>query len=245
MSDSFINNIRSASKILLVGPGASTSNYKIDFFQEKRKQGYKILCYTGAINHFKTINFSPDFFSFIDPFTIGKDIEFFENSSLLSPTHLLIADLYENNFDKFYKSSLTCDSLQTNKDRYNRVTSLKFFSSFKGVFAIEMETLFNEIKDVDVDFSSKFFLLRLTKQNIDKFTCFLMPLVLFFFKNLKEIKTIGFGNFDEARLDGSKLGYAEYIESTKKTSPMINKELKKRSINFSCEKESIFSLTLS
>jgi hypothetical protein len=42
--------------------------------------------------------------------------------------------------------------------------------------------------------------------NTDKFTCYILPLVLSYFKELKEIECVGFGDFNKPRLHNNTMG---------------------------------------
>ena len=126
-------------KLLLVGPSSKIEGYGADYFEEKKKDGFKTLAYSGAVHHFKDIGFKPDYFSFIDPNTISHKVDFFENDPFLNNTNLLMADLYKDGFKDFFRLGFTCHNLLLKKDLFERVKTLKFFKNFKNVFASKMK----------------------------------------------------------------------------------------------------------
>ena len=102
-----------------------------------------------------------------------------------------------------------------------------------------------------IDFTKKlFFISGRAGENVDKFTCFLMPLVFYFFKYLKEIKTLGFGEFEQPRYReqiagrNGRLGYNEFIETAERNLPLIKSHLEERGIKFSSETKNFFSKKL-
>ena len=332
-------------KLLLVGPSSSIAGYNAGYFEERRRDGFGILAYSGAVRHFKEIGFKPDYFSFIDPNTISLDIDFFEEDPFLNDTDLLIGELYENGFENFYKTGFSCHGLEGKRDLYKRVKSLKFLKNFRNVFASEVKRVkgrshpldnfgksneelkpegdrhnsfltalandaaehgahnygevawplkpaatanddaqinikqgstadfvnlaniynamvYKETANIsaewlsigqteELDFTKElFFISGRAGENLDKFTCFLMPLVFYFFKDLKEIKTLGFGEFNHPRYreqiagrNGS-LGYDDFIETAERNLPLIKSHLKERDIKFSSETKNFFSKRL-
>lgn len=253
-------------KLLLVGPSAKIKEYGIGYFKEKKEDGFEVLSYTGSIYHFKKIGFKPDYFSFIDPNTIATDIDLFERDSFFNNTNLLIADLYRNGFKDFFDKGFTCNNLKRQTELFKRTKTLKFLDNFKNVFAVEMKRVafysdeegFHSVtihlpschvktSAEGPDFTKEFlFISEELGKNTDKFTCFLMPLAFYFFKDLKEIKTLGFGEFSYPRykeqipsLTGR--GYKEFMESSERNLPLIKAHLKERDIKFSSETNNFFS----
>ena len=120
-----------SSKVLLVGPSYKIADYDIDYFENKRREGYKILSYTGSILYFREIGFAPDYFSWFDPTSalsqawgaITESGDFFKN------TDMLTADLFKNNAATYKKHRLiTATSM--NKENCRRITEElpKFFN---------------------------------------------------------------------------------------------------------------------
>ena len=59
-------------KILLVGPSSDIKNFNKDYFLKAKEDKFLILSYSDSLRHFLNIKFYPDFWSFIDPFTITR-----------------------------------------------------------------------------------------------------------------------------------------------------------------------------
>jgi len=238
-------------KLLLVGPSAKIGEYNIEYFRKKKEDGFEILAYSGAVHYFKDIGFKPDYFSFIDPYTISHNVDFFEKDPFLNRTNLLIADLYRDEFKGFFEKGFTCNNLQLKKDLFERVKTLKFFKNFKNVFASKMKRVTGRLDPLNsekLDFAKELlFISGKAGENADKFICFLMPLVFYFFKDLKEIKTLAFGDFSLPRhreqIEGreGKRGYDEFIETAERNIPLIKFHLKERDIKFSSETNNFFS----
>ncbi len=232
-------------KLLLVGPSAKIKEYSTDYFKKKKEDGFEVLSYTGSIYHFKKINFKPDYFSFIDPNTIASDINFFESDSFFNNINLLIADLYREGFKDFFNKGFTCNNLKMRTELFERAKTLNFFKNFKNVFAVKMRRI--EVPSEEPDFSKEFsFISEGQGKNMDKFTCFLMPLVFYFFEDLKEIKTLGFGEFSyprykEETASRTGRGYEEFMASATKNLYLIKSQLMERDIKFSSETDNFFS----
>ena len=120
-----------SSKVLLVGPSYKIADYDIDYFENKRREGYKILSYTGSILYFREIGFAPDYFSWIDPTSvlsqawsvIAESGDFFKN------TDMLTANLFHDNAATYKKHRLITTT-SMNKENCRRITEElpKFFN---------------------------------------------------------------------------------------------------------------------
>ena len=120
-----------SSKVLLVGPSYKIADYDIDYFENKRREGYKILSYTGSILYFREIGFAPDYFSWIDPTSvlsqawsvIAESGDFFKN------TDMLTANLFHDNAATYKKHRLITTT-SMNKENCIRITEElpKFFN---------------------------------------------------------------------------------------------------------------------
>ena len=72
--------------------------------------------------------------------------------------------------------------------------------------------------------------------SFDKFICFILPLVLSYFKELESIKCVGFGDFDEPRLyNNLNLGYEGYKISYSKIKDKLIELFKHRNISIEFE----------
>ena len=120
-----------SSKVLLVGPSYKIADYDLDYFENKRREGYKILSYTGSILYFREIGFAPDYFSWFDPTSVElqpwriltDDKGFFKN------TDMLVADLYRN-ATKTHKKDRLYPLLYRPQETFRKITEElpKFFN---------------------------------------------------------------------------------------------------------------------
>ena len=120
-----------SSKVLLVGPSYKIADYGIDYFKNKRREGYKIVSYTGSILYFREIGFAPDYFSWIDPTSVLSQSwnaitdsgDFFKN------TDMLTANLFHDNAAAYKKHRLITTT-SMNKENCRRITEElpKFFN---------------------------------------------------------------------------------------------------------------------
>ena len=241
-------------KILLVGPSSRIRNFDHDYFEKKRKENYKILSYSASIKYFKEIGFKPDYFSFMDPYTIGQDMDFYEKDDFLNDIDLLIADMYENNFQKLFSHGLTCNTFLKYKNLVYRFQNLDFNKVFNNVHKHDLSSvdISNEKLNYKCEFDKKaIFFSSYKKFNTDKFSCFLLPLVLYHFKEIKEIRCIGFGDLDvercfpdPTRTDKKMIGYEDFKYSFNLLWSTIKDYLKFKKIEIIFENENYFSKVL-
>ena len=72
-----------------------------------------------------------------------------------------------------------------------------------------------------------------TRHNIDKLACFLLPMVVHYMRNLKEIAALCFWDFKSDRLHNKKsTGYNHYLRSIKMMAPEIKENLLQSKIDF-------------
>jgi len=235
-------------KVLLVGSSKEIGNYGSEFFEKAKDDGFKILSFANSIALFRKIGVKPDYFSFVDPWTIGYLIDFFEKDSFLNSTDLLIPNLFDNKFENFYKFGLTSSNLTSNPELLSRVQSLKFFDNFKNVFNYSAKCL--DLRE-KVETRGSEFIRNLNvfsgfgTTNTDKLTAFLIPLVLYHFKYLKEIRTIGFGDFHTERFfsdrKGHMGGYQEFFDTFVRIMPIFKKYFEEKDIKISFETDNHYS----
>ena len=243
-------------KILLVGPSSRVRNFDHNYFKKKKEENYKIVSYSASIKYFKEINFKPDYFSFLDPYTIAVDIDSYEKDSFLNNINLLVADFYEDNFEKFYNCGLTCGRLLKNKSLTRRVQNLDFNNIFNNVHKYDVNSVnmgnnnFESYKwSNEYEFGKNaIFFSSYGRFNTDKFSCFLLPLVLYHFKNIDSITCVGFGDLDVERCfpdplqpDKKMIGYEEFKYSFNLLWPIIKDYLKCNKIDIIFENENYFS----
>lgn len=127
-------------------------------------------------------------------------------------------------------TTLMYGDLQVSRDFYHKgLTTSRGSGWFRGEYKNDVlprvESHFKEVKKfpqtVCVNDYSSFYIASLENYspyishgpnvNTDKFVCYILPLVLSYFKELKEIECIGFGDFKEPRLYNNTMeGYNGY-----------------------------------
>mgnify|MGYP003113325337 FL=1 len=206
-------------KLLITGPSKKVNEIPKKEIEDLLSNGYKIFSYTDSLFYLQKIGIKPHYFSFLDPYTIGRKMNFYENDSFLSDTSLMIYDLYENDLSTFYRYGFTCNSfIRDFRSSYEKFISLKFQDNFKEVIKKDstcIDITHPKFASSFFDYKKQLYIFSGNKKtNTDKFSCVLIPMILNFFPNLKEIKSVGFGDFDTPRYynDGSK-GYPEFINT--------------------------------
>lgn len=237
-------------KILLVGPSGKIRKLTKESAKEYKSKGYKIFSYTDSIFHLQDIGIKPDYFSFLDPYTIGRKIDFYEKHDFISETDLLIPDIFSNNLKKFYDFGFTCNSFKrVYKHLYDRFLSFEYEKSFnttvkKEVVCVDLNS--KQFSQESFDYKEQYYIFSsYGKINIDKFSCMIIPMVINHFKALKEIRCIGFGDLTTGRFYNNRAnGCPEFAENFKTMKEKTLYNLNKHNIKISFEEENHFSKEL-
>lgn len=239
--------IQDVEKLLLIGPSSRIQSFNNKRFIQYRDEGYKLLCFTGAVSYLNGLQIQPDYFSFIDPNTFNVHYDIFTNNktTFFSNTTLLIADLYDNNMKRFYEHNFTCNSFKKNKKRFEQFTALEFLDNFSSVYKKIPDTSQSIVKKEIpyYDYGKQFVLYNGERKiNIDKFSCFLLPMVLNYFIDLTTISCIGFGDFDVGRYShGHTKGYEEYKKSFSTVLLNLKTNLAQRKIDIDFAHDNFYS----
>lgn len=235
-------------KVLLVGPSSRIKEKDKAFFESFKEQGYTTICYSGGIYHLAEIGFAPDYFSFIDPFTLyydnfSKYIKI--NSNFFKQINLLGADIYSNKLDVFKSYNFTSNkftSAVADSDKY--ISDIFLYFNKIILCKSKCETLFN-VKE-EYNFNQEYLMFSGQKRiNIDKLFGFLFPLVFFNFKNITNIHLVGFGDFHVPRLaNGSTGDYDHYKKSINFLLTPIKNYIIKNNIQLTFEHKNYFSKIL-
>ena len=245
------------TKLLLVGPSSTIKNYGVDYLTDAVEFGYTICCYTGAIKHFQDLNFNPDYFSFIDPLTVlqGEEFQWFKSGN--KNINLLYFDIYKNDLRKFFDIGFTCRrAQQEKKHELEQFKKLIIDNNFKQNFSKEVKHHIdlNPVRgnkpeiNLQMDFSETY-IFSAGKENADKFTSIFLPLILSHFKNISEIKCIGFGDFKhKERYQDLKYGkfpgadsFNQYLKWFDVLYPAFKVYFAKNNIDFNFEYPNTFS----
>lgn len=227
-------------KILLVGPSSDIKNFNKDYFLKAREDKFLIVSYSDSLRHFLNIKFCPDFWSFIDPFTITRYLKEIKEHKVKNIS-LLATDMYGNGFEKFYQYGLTCSKLKRQPNLYEEIKSLNFIEFFKKSFFLDHKIIkYKDKINETLNFKDHTFLLRPSDhaQNFCKFSHYLIPMVLYFFKNTKRLRILGFGQYDAGRFidNQNKKGYKEYVKSFNVVTSLLKYNLKDLNVEFEGDK---------
>lgn len=216
------NDLFSSSKVLILGPALDRKLSK-KYLELKRKCGYVIISFSSSSMFFlKDISMSPDFHVFIDPQSychvlsdLGTDpfagvnflgYEMFNYESILNVNKKI------NGNSKFGISDFI-----KNKSYLSMYEKNPIIETYKNCF-IQNPTLIlnNEESAIKQNIHFQDNLCRFTngKGEIDKLTYFLLPIIFYWFKYIKNLDLMGFGFFDQQRYKGGNTSsYKKYKQA--------------------------------
>lgn len=231
------------SELFLCGPGRSISNLNLN-----NNDSY--FCYgNGAFKYFWQEKFSPNFFYFFDPNAINfifndlcKDESY--TTILQSKCTLILHDFHDHGF--FYEEGYTTVRGQSwYENQFHKNILPKFKSFFKDILIISPKNIYPTKQSRNIFLNDSFFLeykgdypfiiRHKPKTNNDKFSTLILPIIFSYFKKIKSIKSIGFGDFNEPRFsysDNSDIRhYTEYKRSFNHVSLGLYDLFKRNNIN--------------
>jgi hypothetical protein len=201
-------------KVLIISTASPIKEFDKRFFEKKREEGYYILSFSSSIIHMYNINFVPDGWTFIDPTSwiscVNKEVLAFMQDKV----DLLIFDLYHDNGKEFKKNRMGSQ----NHPLSNKI--LNDFNKFKNVYAkknnflieigVNQNCYINWREDLPVYIGASSRKVQKKRKNFrtsgnlntDKLACFLLPMVIHYMRNLKEITALCFWMFRENRILG-------------------------------------------
>ena len=230
-------------KLVLVGPSSDVGNFDSEFFQDKRKKGFKILSFADSLLHLEKIDIAPEFWSFVDPFCLKRYYRRFNNNFYKNIT-LVTPDLYSEKFSNFFKAGYTCNNLKRDPKAFEEISSLDFSLFFNQHIKLDYKIInYSNSIDNRYNFSDILYLIQRKGKNQCKFTHNLIPLLLYHFKELKEIVCIGFGHYNLSRYieNGNKRGYEEFKQSFNIIKELVKTNIKRRNIKITFEgQDSLF-----
>lgn len=242
--------MKNTEKILLLGPSGKIKNLSEDKLMKYKEEGFSVFSYTDSIFHLKEIGVPPDYFSFLDPYTIGRKIDFYETDKFVSNTNLIMFDLYGDNLKNFYDFGFTCNSfIRVYRHLYDRFVSFNFEKNFKSAIKINSKCVNitdEKFKDSVFDYKEDSYIFSsFGSINVDKFSCMIIPLIVNYFSDLKEIRCIGFGDFSVGRFYNNRSnGYEEFIKNFHTMKKHILHNLRKYDIKISFEQDNYFNKEL-
>lgn len=227
------------NKILLVGPSNDITNFDREYFDNKKKENYKLVSFSNSLTRFLDLDILPDYWSFIDPFSVRLYFNDIDEGKLKS-VELLTLDLYDDELTKMSKVGYKLKNLDRNKDIKKRFCSTNFDDFFKKHHKIEytVKKANSIINDKDL-FSIPFKLIQPESVNHCKFSTFILPLLNQHFDNISEITVIGFGQLNKGRYIEAKnsRGNKEYRSSFNSFKDQIKNFIKEKNIKIVFEGE--------
>ena len=220
--------MRNTETLFLVGPGQSVQD-----FNPSDLQGRPTLTFSGTMDWFFEHNIYPTYWCFIDPFTVETLLKNIESNpkkaewaeGLKDNTTLLYNHFQGTN--EFYQRGLTTSQGQVwNIQAFGQIYFPQLKSMLKESISLQTEV-------VNEDYSllltrEKYPLIKHPEygKNTDKFTSYVLPLALYYFANLKEIISVGFGDYDKPRAYTTNAeGYEGFQLSYQKLGPMVKNTL--------------------
>ena len=255
--------MRPSYHLLLVGPSKRIEDYDIDYYNQKKKENYKIVSYSGSLPYLHQIGFAPDYYCFFDPFTLGQQYHLYKNDPEYFKTiNLLIHNLYANDFKTYHRMGFTSNKLTNKTDLCRKV--FKLIADFDKYYNRVYKHLPTKVNIHSYD--NKY---KLEEQcclftgvikgrgssgktvNPDKFTHVLLPLVLNHFQapgspGIDKIHCVGFGDFDIGRYGkaypiNNTEGYEEYKITFKLMASFYRSYFRDRNIKISFENPNFYS----
>tara|TARA_S200002703_G_scaffold22999_1_gene19755 strand:- start:13122 stop:13850 length:729 start_codon:yes stop_codon:yes gene_type:complete len=226
-------------KILLIGPSNDIRNFSKEDILEYKDKGYTIFSYSDSLDFFIRNKITPDYFTFLDPFTLSHYLNDF-NTFNFKNTILITPDIYSNSFSNFFSLGYTCNKLKKDENLYSNVKKLNFDQIFNEHITKKYTRL--DLNDfINKDYKETYYFPTNPKTNLCKYSYILIPLILNHFQDLKEIKSIGFGHFSQGRYyytnPGKKQhtgdGYKEYKTTYNQIKKNIKNLLNKHNIKMS------------
>lgn len=232
--------------VVLLGP---TCNHEIDAksLSEKKENGAIIVSFSSSSLVFlDDIGLTPDFHTFIDPnsYCFGLEkvgVSFLKNINFLGYELLDIESLLKTNKLLFNNESFGITDFLKHMSSFDLYKDQPPCNSYNICFT-KNPTLLNypghypsvPLKNELIRFSNG-------KKEIDKLTYFLIPMVIYWFKNLSKLEIYGFGFFEKDRyFKGDRFSYSAYKSAYDKIIPFYKKNKFEPEIDLSISKDSYF-----
>ena len=225
--------MKSTDTLYLIGPGSSIFD-----FDSNQLGDTPTLTFSGTLDWFYNNNIYPTYWCFIDPYTVVVLID----SILKSPEKTKWAEglkdnttLLYNHFQgtsEFYSEGLTTSQgLRWCVDQFGDI----IFPSFKTLFK-EAKSLYTKVATEDYkllfgDLGCPL-IKHPTPENTDKFTSYVLPLSIYYFTKLKNIISVGFGDYNQPRAyTSNSAGYEGFLKSYNILKPLVKEVLEKKKID--------------
>lgn len=235
------------TKVILLGPVLDNHISK-NFLERKRKEGFSILSFSSSSLVFlHDIGFCPDFHTFIDPQSychvieqIGSD--FFKKITFIGQDFTTHKSVLETNATLFNKEGAGISNFLSNSNYLNIYKKNSPIKTYKQCFAFNpfLIDVLTETDFSDIDFESNLYRLLYGRFEIEKFSYYLLPLILFWFNDLSHLDIIGFGHFDKDRyFGGNRNSYDAYQNAYEPALQFYSKINFNKKITISIDKSSL------
>jgi len=237
--------MKNSKEVVIIGPSEAKVGYDVNKLKDKTTFNF-----SGDLMWFHDNNIHPTYWTFLDPnstmyifdrFKAGKYSQKWLEG-LREKTTLIYNDFQGT--DVFYNEGLTTSrGQQWNREEFGKVLLPKLGLFFRETISLPSVILRNNL---DSFFDGRDHLTPMVKHekgiNNDKFSCYILPMVLSYFNNLETVHAIGFGDFTKPRLyNGLALGYEGYKLSYQRMKEHLLKVLKEKDVNITFEnKDSYF-----
>lgn len=209
-------------EIYLIGTGSDKNSFDVAGLE-----GKVVFNFSGDLLWFQSRGIHPTYWTFIDPNTVycvhehlRKGLYNEEWLRGLKKSSIIYSDFQGTN--KFYELGLTTThGMEWNSGTFAEVIFPEVRNLFKESISVPTVVKNNSL-DIETTDSAQLVIheqeivdYREITPNTDKFSCFVLPLVLWYFKDLKYINCIGFGDFSVLRdtaTSDEKIDEKEYNE---------------------------------
>lgn len=220
-SDS-INDLFSSSKVLLLGPALDKKTTK-KYIESKRQDGYVIISFSSSSMFFlKDISLSPDFHIFIDPQSychVLSEInpDFFADVNFLGYEMFNYESILNVNKKINGNPKFGISGFIKNKSYLSLYKTNPIIETYKNCFAQNPTFILNNEKSAikqNICFQDDLYRFTNGSGEIDKLTYFLLPMVFYWFKCIKNLDLKGFGLFNQQRYKGGNTSsYKKYKQA--------------------------------
>lgn len=228
--------MRDCKEIYLVGPGSSKLNFDPSILKDKTT-----LSFSSDLMWFNNNQIYPTYWTFIDPNSIINILNKLDKgdynkdwSNDLKKQSTIIFNEFQGTNDFYLNGFTTSRGSSWNKHTFGNKILPMFCENFKEIIKLPTIVLKNNYSSFYKDNQSHLTPIIKHEPNIntDKFSCYVIPLVISYFTKVKTIRCIGFGDFNSPRLHtGSSLGYNGYKSSYQRVKNELISLLKYKDIN--------------
>lgn len=220
--------------LYLIGPGGS-----IQDFNPKEIGDNPTLNFSGTMDWFYDNNIYPNYWCFIDPFTVEVFLKHLEKHTERHPWLLEMqkhTTLLYNDFqgtDEFYNSGFTTSQgPQWNRERFGGYYFPLLKKYLKESIPITSKVTLEDYSLLINNNTCPIIKHPEHGKNTDKFTSYVLPLAIHYFTNLKKIICTGFGDYDNPRAYTTNAhGYEGFKLSYQTLGPLIKDILVTRDID--------------